>query len=112
MYKPTLLIAGLVLAAACTCAQVTAPASDGTRLSGKVTDVAGTPLVGISVTVKNLKTGEHVTVVTDKAGRFTATGLEQGGLSVSVEPLLVSAAKGIRLIVDSEKTPSRRNPKK
>ncbi len=100
------LIVILLLAAACAAGQTPGAVTNTTRISGKVTDLDGAPLVGISITVKNLKTEEQVTIRSNKNGRFLAEGLKQGDYSVAVEPPLVPGPKGIRLKLDpAEPTP-------
>ncbi len=97
-------LAVLLLFSVSALAQTTARARNATCISGKVTDIDGTPLTGMPVEIKNLETKEQVKVVSDKTGRFAAHGLKEGSYSVAVEPLLAPRAKGVRVTLD-EKEP-------
>ncbi len=113
MHRTMSLIAVLLLAAIGSVAQTSGSTANTTRISGKVTDLDGKPVAGIALTIKDLKTNEQVTVLSNKEGRFSAEGLEQGDYSVAVNPLLVPARKGIRLRLEpAEPSPRSSGAKK
>ncbi len=91
----------VVLTLICTVAALAASAGDLQHISGRLTDVRGKPVAGVSVAIENSKTGQRTIVTTDKAGRFSADRLEPGSYSVKVEPLQNAAVNGIRLTLDS-----------
>jgi predicted porin len=57
-------------------------AQTGASLSGLVTNQTGVVLPDVSVTIKNVATGETRTVATDGAGHFQASGLPAGRFEV------------------------------
>src|SRR5215472_11359912 len=75
-YLPVLLIA-VILSGHLVSAQVTT----GTIL-GVVQDVSGAVIPGVSVTVKNVDTGNTRTATTDEGGRYTVPDLTLGNYEV------------------------------
>src|SRR5438876_3397141 len=71
---------GLILLPAVLIAQVIT----GTIL-GTVTDPSGAPLPGVTVTVKNLDTGQSRSILTDASGNYRALGLSLGAYEVRAE---------------------------
>jgi predicted porin len=57
-------------------------AQSGASLSGVVTDQAGAGLHDVTVTIKNLDTGETRTMTTDSMGHFQTSGLPLGRLEI------------------------------
>jgi predicted porin len=57
-------------------------AQTGASLSGLVTNQTGVVLPDVSVTIKNVATGETRTVATDGAGHFQASGLPAGRFDI------------------------------
>src|SRR6185503_14441868 len=57
--------------------------TDG-RFTGAVLDSTGASLVGATVTVKNEKTGEERTVVTNDKGRYMVTNLKPSVYTIRV----------------------------
>lgn len=55
------------------------------RLSGTVVDTDGAAMPGVNVTVKNLGTGQVITIVTGSDGTFTAPNIASGKYSVTAE---------------------------
>ena len=73
-------------------------------LNGTVSDAAGLPLPGVTVTIKNLETGRIRTLITDGSGRYAAPDLEIGRYQVSAakEGFKTLAKTGIALAVGQE----------
>jgi predicted porin len=57
-------------------------AQTGASLSGMVTNQTGVVLPDVSVTIKNVATGERRTIVTDGAGHYQASGLPAGRFDI------------------------------
>jgi predicted porin len=57
-------------------------AQTGASLSGMVTDQTGAVLIDVTVTIKNVATGDTHTIVTDGAGHFQASGLPAGRFAI------------------------------
>jgi predicted porin len=57
-------------------------AQTGASLSGMVTNQAGVVLPDVTVTIKNVATGETRTITTDGAGHFQASGLPAGRFEI------------------------------
>ena len=55
------------------------------RLSGTVVDTEGAAMPGVNVTVKNLGTGQVISLVTGSDGTFTAPNITSGKYSVTAE---------------------------
>lgn len=55
------------------------------RLSGSVVDSGGDAMPGVNITVKNLGTGQVITLVTGADGTFTAQNIPSGKYSVTAE---------------------------
>ena len=75
---------------------VTAAQTDSGRFSGTVFDNSGAGVAGATVTVKNDKTGEERTVVTNAQGRYVVVNLKPSTYSITVKlpnfaPLVYSA---------------------
>ena len=60
-------------------------AQTGASISGVVTNQAGIVLSDVSVTIKNVQTGETRTIATDDAGHFQAAGLPPGRFEIRAE---------------------------
>ncbi|HEX2713731.1 MAG TPA: carboxypeptidase-like regulatory domain-containing protein, partial [Candidatus Acidoferrales bacterium] len=63
----------------------TVHAQTAASISGTITDATGGPLVGSSVTVKDLETGALRTATADEAGRYVVASLEVGVYEVRAE---------------------------
>lgn len=97
-----MLLLTFVLAAISGFTQNTRPAAIRTCIAGKVTDLNGKPLAGISLRIENLKTHRQVVVATDKAGRFSVERTTPVRYSIAVEPLLTIGPNGVRVTLDSD----------
>ncbi len=100
----------LAAAVLCALAHSAALAGNTRHISGRVTDARGKPLAGVSVVITNTKTEDRVLVISDKVGRFSASGLKPGTYSVTVEPPLTAGANGIRVTLDEKPGPKRKAP--
>jgi predicted porin len=83
-----------------------ARAQTGASLSGVVTNQTGVVLPDVSVTIKNVQTGETRTIATDGAGHFQASGLPQGRFEIraSKQGFASETRTGISLAVGQDTT--------
>jgi hypothetical protein len=73
----------------------------GASVSGTVKDETGLPLAGASISVKNIETGAERKLVSDDAGRYSASSLDIGKyqLSATKEGFNTQVRTGIELVV-------------
>jgi predicted porin len=86
---PFLLLLWLAMSAFPACAQT------GASLTGLVTDQTGAALPHVSLTIKNVDTGESRTLATDGAGHYQASGLPPGRFDIR------AAKQGFTDVTDS-----------
>jgi hypothetical protein len=78
------LLGGMVLAL-CLCDRVAQAQIDSGNINGLVTDETGGALPGVTVTARNLETGQVRTVVSGGDGRYQISALRPGRYSVTAE---------------------------
>jgi hypothetical protein len=83
--KLACLLAGMLVAALIVFApQGTAQDATSGQIAGNLSDPSGATLPGAQVTVKNIDTGQTITVPTNSLGHYVAQLLPPGNYSVSV----------------------------
>src|SRR5688572_993362 len=82
---------------------VSAQTAGGT-IQGKVTDLTGALLPGVSVTIRNTETGITRAVLTSEVGAYSAANLQPGSYQVTAEmpAFSVGIKKGVGVNVGSE----------
>jgi len=88
------------------CMEAAARAQTGANLSGVVTNQTGVVLSDVSVTIKNVATGETRTMATDGGGHFQASGLPPGRFDLrAAKPGFADETRtGISLAVGQDAT--------
>jgi hypothetical protein len=78
--------------------------TDQARIVGTVTDAAGAVVPGATVLVKNEKTGEERTVITNGEGAYIVTALKPAYYTITVSKTTFAAAesKNVQLVVGQE----------
>ena len=106
IHTPTKTLFGLAaaLAALTFINQSTAFAQVSAALSGKVEDATGSPIAGVSVTVKSVETGAVRTTITAESGTYSILSLPLGAQEIKAEKLGFKSAvrTGVALTVGQE----------
>ena len=104
MYKQVLRGSVAVLLSWFLAAPLAAAQGAGGTIAGTVKDETGAVIPGANVTVRQTETGATREVVTDSAGRYTATNVAPGPYEVTaaLEGFSTIVRSGIRLTVGRE----------